>query len=181
MFPAFRARIAGCLLIACGAVTGCSKDDPNETGDSDDSASEDGGSGDGAKAPDARVAMRDASTVVNNPGSGSSRDGGRAEDAGADTIDVGSMDGGGSNEPPSGGSVFPAVTDPSADGPYKTKTVTGAGPGSNYTIFQPDPLGAEGVKHPVLTWGNGGSTTPDWYSMLPHLATHGFVVIAANT
>ena len=37
------------------------------------------------------------------------------------------------------------------------------------------------MKHPVLTWGNGGSTTPDWYSMLPHLATHGFVVIAANT
>lgn len=78
-------------------------------------------------------------------------------------------------------SRFPAVTDVSAAGPYATKSYSNAGPGGNYTIQQPDPLGQGGVKHPLLTWGNGGSTTPGFYSLLPHLASHGFVVIAANT
>ncbi|MET0285766.1 MAG: hypothetical protein ABW352_14900 [Polyangiales bacterium] len=83
--------------------------------------------------------------------------------------------------PPVPASTFPAVTDTAAAGPFKTKSYGMAGPNGGYTIHQPDPLGAEGRKHPLLTWGNGGGTTPGFYSMLPHLATHGFVVIAANT
>ncbi|HEX5660497.1 MAG TPA: hypothetical protein VFX59_25055 [Polyangiales bacterium] len=78
-------------------------------------------------------------------------------------------------------SQFPAVTDTAAVGPYKTKSYGAGGPEGNYTIHQPDPLGAAGVEHPLLTWGNGGGTTPDFYKLLPHLASHGFVVIAANT
>lgn len=78
-------------------------------------------------------------------------------------------------------SRFPSVTDPTAAGPYKAKTIMATGPKENYTIYHPDPLGAEGLKHPVLTWGNGGGTQPGLYPMLPHLATHGFVVVAANT
>jgi dienelactone hydrolase len=78
-------------------------------------------------------------------------------------------------------STFPAVDDVAAAGPYKIKSYSAGGPDGNYTIHQPDPLGANGVKHPLLTWGNGGGTTPDLYALLPHLASHGFVVIAANT
>lgn len=82
---------------------------------------------------------------------------------------------------PVGKGAFPAVTDVAKAGPYKTKSYGNGGPGGNYTIHQPDPLGPEGLKHPILTWGNGGSTTPGFYGMLPHLASHGFVVVAANT
>jgi len=38
-----------------------------------------------------------------------------------------------------------------------------------------------GAKNPLVGWMSGGGTTPDLYPLLPHLATHGFVVVAANT
>jgi esterase/lipase len=41
-------------------------------------------------------------------------------------------------------------------------------------------LGPGGVLNPIVSWGNGGGTTPGLYPMLPRLASHGFVVIAAN-
>jgi hypothetical protein len=42
-------------------------------------------------------------------------------------------------------------------------------------------LGENGLKHPIATWGNGILTTPDEYiTLLTHIASHGFVVIACN-
>jgi hypothetical protein len=38
-----------------------------------------------------------------------------------------------------------------------------------------------GVKSPLVGWVSGGATTHDWYTLLPHLASHGFVVITSNT
>ena len=56
------------------------------------------------------------------------------------------------------------------------------GPGSAYTMFRPQTLGQAGLKHPVITWGNGTGTMPSTYStMLTHYASHGFVVIASNS
>ena len=86
--------------------------------------------------------------------------------------------GGGSNS-----CGFPAVTDFAAPGPFDdVQMFTAVGPNSNYTLFRPTTsLGRDGVKHPIITWGNGISTTPDQYQgLLGHIASHGFVIIACN-
>jgi len=182
------------LLFFC-LVAACSTDDPapTDTGDPSDKAGEDaagdraddpvgsgkpkdaGGSGTtqrdaGAKIDSGSAKPLDASQGSAAPDAGSAR-GGPTGDAGPGTADATAP----------AASTFPTISDPLAKGPYTAKTVESAGPNKNYTIYQPSELGKDGVKHPVLTWGNGGSTMPSWYPMLPHLATHGFVVVAANT
>ncbi len=77
--------------------------------------------------------------------------------------------------------TFPAVTDLVAAGPYDPVTVTRSGPGSSYTLYHPAELAPNGVPNPFVTWGNGMGTTPDMYTLLPHLASHGFVIIASNS
>ena len=81
----------------------------------------------------------------------------------------------------------PAVAAPAAvpssyyedPGPHRV-TVTQGGP--DHTLYYPANLGAGGVQHPVLIWGNGTGATPAEYDFaLRHLATWGFVVAAANT
>jgi len=76
--------------------------------------------------------------------------------------------------------TFPAVSDLSADGPYEVTTLNDTGPDGNYTVFHPAKLAPKGVLNPVVSWGNGGGTTPTLYPLLPHLASHGFVVVASN-
>jgi hypothetical protein len=83
-----------------------------------------------------------------------------------------------SNTPATG--TFPPVTDLAGNGPFQTKTVA-CGTGNAYTCYYPTELAKNGVKNPYLTWGNGATTTPVMYTLLPHLASHGFVVIAANS
>jgi hypothetical protein len=74
------------------------------------------------------------------------------------------------------------VTSFDAAGPYKTMTVSNTGPDGAFTLFRPTELGQGGVRHPIITWGNGTGTTPAIYSaFLTHLASHGFVVIASNS
>ena len=179
-----RGLVHGCLLVACSAFWACGSDPASPSAPSTDDSTDataDAGSGGSKGSPDARVPPSKGGTTPGSTTPGSTTPTKPRADAGGGALDPGSMSSldAGAALPPA--SAFPAVMDPSKDGPYKAKTVSNAGPGSNYTIFQPDPLGADGVKHPILTWGNGGSTTPDWYTMLPHLATHGFVVVAANT
>jgi hypothetical protein len=54
--------------------------------------------------------------------------------------------------------------------------------GANCTIFRPTTLGENGVKHPVIAWGNGTGGLVGVYTwILSHWATHGFIVAAANT
>ena len=49
-----------------------------------------------------------------------------------------------------------------------------------YTMFRPATL-EEGVKYPVISWGNGTCAQPLLYSeILEHLASWGFIVIATN-
>ena len=56
-----------------------------------------------------------------------------------------------------------------------------AGPGEDYTIYQPREPTGSGFLHPVVTWGNGTGGQPWHYGeLLEHLASHGFVVIASN-
>lgn len=101
--------------------------------------------------------------------------------------DAGTTAAAGADAPaPSGGTAvtpsagLPAITDIAADGPFTATTVNGTGPNGGYTLFHPQPLGQDGFKHPYVTWGNGATTTPELFTLLPRLATHGFVVIASN-
>lgn len=63
-------------------------------------------------------------------------------------------------------------------GPFQTtSTVSG-----QTTYFYPTTVGADGTKHPLILWGNGGGATVSMYTqLLTHLASHGFVVAAAQT
>jgi len=53
--------------------------------------------------------------------------------------------------------------------------------GNKFDIYYPTTLGANGFKHPILTWGNGtlGSAAQVDY-FLRHMASWGFVVIATE-
>jgi hypothetical protein len=75
---------------------------------------------------------------------------------------------------------FPPVTDFAKDGPYQSTTLENAGPSNNYTVYMPTMLAPGGAKNPIVGWMSGGSTTHTLYPLLPRLATHGFVVVAAN-
>jgi hypothetical protein len=71
-------------------------------------------------------------------------------------------------------------------GPFTAApTNSSTGPGNAYTVIQPATLGklnGAPFKHPIITWGNGITTTPatypTWFSLM---VSHGFVVIAANS
>ncbi|MFI7665773.1 hypothetical protein [Nocardia sp. NPDC049526] len=71
-----------------------------------------------------------------------------------------------------------------APGPWAVAERTGVdcctSTGESYDIWYPADLGAGGV-HPVITWGNGTMAHPREYAyLLSHLASWGFVVIAAD-
>jgi hypothetical protein len=67
-------------------------------------------------------------------------------------------------------------------GPYGSVVIENTGPNNNYTVYYPEELDSDGFLNPIITWGNGGMTVPSAYpDYLPHFASHGFVVIAANT
>ena len=81
----------------------------------------------------------------------------------------------------------PATADPTtvesaytAAGPYPvtTGTVTGA---VTYDVYRPADYAALGFPSPIVTWGNGTGATPAEYTtLLDHLASWGFTVIAAT-
>lgn len=74
---------------------------------------------------------------------------------------------------------FPAVDDPWQAGPYTPTATSGA---NRSTVFLPVELGSDGRLHPIVIWDNtAGITGPSGYQgMLQHLASHGFVVVAAE-
>jgi hypothetical protein len=78
--------------------------------------------------------------------------------------------------------TLPAITDPAMPGPFKVKRTNNVGPMSSYTTFEPEELGKDGIKHPVLSWGPGAGSNPDIYlTLLNHITTHGFVIISYNS
>lgn len=73
---------------------------------------------------------------------------------------------------------FPAVSSFSERGPFET-TQHGL---RDCMVYRPTSLGENGVTHPVIIWGNGTFSVPVFYTgVLSHLASHGFIVAAANT
>ncbi|MER6948160.1 alpha/beta hydrolase [Nonomuraea sp. NPDC000554] len=63
-------------------------------------------------------------------------------------------------------------------GPWAVAT---AHVGSAYKLYYPANLGAGGVKHPIVTWGNGTYAVPMQYpGVLHQLASWGFAVVAST-
>lgn len=60
-------------------------------------------------------------------------------------------------------------------------TVQNTGPNNKYTIYRPQQLAPNGAKNPFVAWISGGGSSPSQYTLLPHLATHGFIIVASNT
>jgi hypothetical protein len=81
-----------------------------------------------------------------------------------------------------GNQTLPPVTDIGQSGPFATTTETNTGPTGTETIFRPDPLGTDGFLHPMVTFGPGIWTSggTSYTTLLTHLATLGFVVIAVE-
>ena len=72
----------------------------------------------------------------------------------------------------------PVGTDFAAAGPFQVTVQNDA----EHTYYSPTALGQGGIDHPIVLWGNGTGTSPSVYDgFLRHLASHGFVVAAANT
>jgi hypothetical protein len=81
--------------------------------------------------------------------------------------------------PDTPGTPFPSVSSFDNSGPY---AVTSQSEGPSCRVFRPRTLGQNGVRHPIILWGNGTGTGPTTYSgLLTHWASHGFVVAAAET
>jgi hypothetical protein len=56
------------------------------------------------------------------------------------------------------------------------------GAGHSYVLHLPSNLGANGFKHPIVTWGNGSLVPESAYAaVLDHLASWGFVVVATTS
>jgi hypothetical protein len=77
------------------------------------------------------------------------------------------------------GCTPPSTTNFANTGPFSVTTQAD----SVNTFYSPSSLGSQGcTRHPVILWGNGTFTTPAIYDgLLRHLASHGFIVAAANT
>jgi pimeloyl-ACP methyl ester carboxylesterase len=62
-------------------------------------------------------------------------------------------------------------------GPWTVATADAPG----YKLYYPADLGAGGVKHPIITWGNGTNAVPTQYpGLLNQLASWGFAVVAST-
>lgn len=104
---------------------------------------------------------------------------GAAPDAAAPAPDAAGGEGG----PGSGPTVspFPPVSDFARPGPFTTTIQMNVGPSSNYAVYMPEGAPPAGAQFPLVGWVSGGATTHDWYELLPHLASHGFVVVTSNS
>ncbi|MGB3301210.1 hypothetical protein [Gordonia sp. (in: high G+C Gram-positive bacteria)] len=70
-------------------------------------------------------------------------------------------------------------------GPWEVSTREGAGccdaAGQKFDVWYPKDLAGNGTPRPVITWGDGANAVPQQYDyLLTHLASWGFVVVAAH-
>ena len=78
--------------------------------------------------------------------------------------------------------VLPPITDPGAAGPFTPTETQNTGPSGNYTTIAPMELGQGGIKNPILVFGPGAGAWPAIYqTLLNHIASHGFVIVAYNS
>lgn len=102
--------------------------------------------------------------------------------AGAPSDDA--MDSGGrADAEPSGDTGTLPVPDAlDKPGPYEILDQPDTGPGQEFRLFAPQPLGQDGLKHPIVAWSPGAGAFPEAYlTFLNRLASHGFVTLSYNS
>ena len=120
------------------------------------------------------TASTDAANAGTGTGGGPAASDGAAVDTSAAEMDPADAAG--------GSPIWPAVTDYGARGPWPTMRQINTGPGGAYDVFRPTELGAQGRKHPIISWANGTLYALDTYTKpIDHWAPHGFVIIAGHT
>lgn len=78
--------------------------------------------------------------------------------------------------------TWPSVSDFAARGPFAVHHERNVGPNGGYDVTRPHELGAQGRRHPIISWNNGTLyPIADYQALLDHWASHGFVVIGAHT
>lgn len=88
---------------------------------------------------------------------------------------------GGAAAAPAGVEATYAAPGPAA-GAVATGVVRDGSGAVTHRLYHPADLGPPGERHPVVAWGNGSFEHPDRYEpLLRHLASWGFVVVAAET
>ncbi len=116
---------------------------------------------------------------ASNTGGASSVGGTTATTTGAATTTGGT--GGNDATTSTTGSMLPPITDYSAEGPFATTVDADTGPGGNYTVFRPEPLGEDGFLHAPIIFGPGINMQVGSLSgLLTSFASHGFVVVGCN-
>jgi len=101
--------------------------------------------------------------------------------------EVAESDSGNSNDAADAGSSNTTGTLPVPDtleglGPFEVLDQANTGPGEMYHLFLPQPLGQDGMKHPIVAWSPGAGAFPEAYwVMLNSLASQGFVTLSYNT
>jgi predicted dienelactone hydrolase len=195
--PKVARRALGCLLAlaACGGSSGNDgSPSPTQGGHSSSSG---GSSGDDGGEAGGTEAMDGSSSGAGALDAGSS--GIDAASPQPDAEATGSPDG--SPGPSTDGAAacslkFPSATDFGKAGPF-TVAIDCSAPtsvtadGTGCAIYHPTTMGQNGLKHPVIVWGNGtaspaecngGSHVFGEYDYLfNQWASHGFVVAVANT
>jgi hypothetical protein len=114
---------------------------------------------------------------------------GSVVDSGTENAEAGdSAVGGGSITHCAATQPLPPITDYTQAGPFQTTVEGNVGPNNNYTIYRPNPLGANGFLHPPIIFGPGIATSCAplgglnvYTTLLTHLASHGFVTICVNS
>jgi hypothetical protein len=159
------------------------------SGSASGSASGDTSSGSGSGTTD--VSASGSGSGGSGGGSGTSRSGSGSGSSSGNSSgsSSGGSAGSSSGSGPSGngcGQTLPALSDYSKNGPFTATPANGStGPGNAYTVVAPTTLGklnGAPFKHPIITWGNGITTTPSYYpSWFSLMASNGFVVIASNS
>jgi hypothetical protein len=165
-----RAVVLAVVLAVLGACSSAASP-PGSTADRD-AAPATGGAGSGGSGGSAAASGGAGGTSMGGGATGTSASSDAADAPVADGREAAS---------PDVGAAWPAVIDYAARGPFTITHETNTGPGGTYDIFRPAQLGAE-RPHPIISWANGTLfDIPDYQKLLEHWASHGFVVICAQT
>jgi hypothetical protein len=186
------------LASACGGSSSSgdvpADGSPGPTGNTHpaDDVAEPDGSGTPGLSDDASVSRDDASMASNSDDGSSPGPGNDSASPPTDGQATGPIDG--SNG--TCATAFPAVSDFGAAGSFDVTidcsvptTVTADGTGC--AVYRPTTLGQNGLKHPVIVWGNGTAAPAqcngdahvfgEYDYLLKQWASQGFIVVAANT
>ncbi|WP_437554891.1 alpha/beta hydrolase [Sorangium sp. So ce367] len=167
--------LSSVALLACGEDNGGAAQAAG-AGSSSVSATTSGAST-GGTAGSGGAASSGADTSASGMG-GAGAGGAGAGGAGAGGAGAGGAGDGGAGAGGAGGSALPPITDYSVKGPFATTVERNVGPNGAYTVFRPEPLGADGFLHAPIVFGPGiGQQVSVHTNMLTNFASHGFVVV----